>query len=121
MPSQHDQKSTWRQSLDIVLVLAAWFGIGTGLIFTNRLLMVGGLHAPVSLTLLHMVSSHLFSTGAVKFGGFEEEHPESQDQRRKIMLLAAAFGISVVCGVGSLHFIPISFVEVRPASSCANS
>jgi hypothetical protein len=94
------------------LILFAWFGIGTVLIFSNRILLTSGLQAPISLTVLHMCASFVFASTMVVLGGFKPQACKSSRQRIKVVCLAIGFGASVVTSVASFSFIPVSFYEV---------
>lgn len=96
-----------------MLVVAAWFITGAILLFTNKILLTNGIRAPVSITMLHMTASCLFANSAVLFGGFAAQSFKSNRQRLNVFVLASAFGCSVVAGVSSFAFIPVSFYEVR--------
>eukprot|EP00192_Tetraselmis_astigmatica_P013304 CAMPEP_0117649944 /NCGR_PEP_ID=MMETSP0804-20121206/1269_1 /TAXON_ID=1074897 /ORGANISM="Tetraselmis astigmatica, Strain CCMP880" /LENGTH=332 /DNA_ID=CAMNT_0005455769 /DNA_START=264 /DNA_END=1262 /DNA_ORIENTATION=- len=92
--------------------VVGWYFWSSAVVFSNRHLLTSGLTAPISLTLLHMLGSSIFSNGAVYFGGFERQYLQSRNQGIKVILLSLTFGMSVVCGTATLKFIPVSFNEV---------
>eukprot|EP00951_Prasinocladus_malaysianus_P005323 scaffold37817_cov48-Prasinocladus_malaysianus.AAC.2 len=98
--------------LKTVGAVLAWYFWSSAILFTNRHLLTSGLTAPITLTLLHMLGSSIFSNGAVSFCGFERQTLQSQKQLYKVLALSFTFGLSVVCGTYGLKFIPVSFNEV---------
>ena len=98
--------------LTTVGAVVAWYFWSSAVVFSNRHLLTSGLTAPISLTLIHMLGSALFSNGAVYIFGFERQYIQSREQGLKVILLSLTFGMSVVCGTATLKFIPVSFNEV---------
>mmetsp|Transcript_13331 Transcript_13331/g.31553 ORF Transcript_13331/g.31553 Transcript_13331/m.31553 type:complete len:339 (+) Transcript_13331:190-1206(+) len=103
---------SWLDLLKTISAVIGWYFWSSAVVFTNRHLLTSGLTAPVSLTLLHMLGSSLFSNSMVMFCGYDRQVLQSSRQTVKTVLLSATFGLSVVCGTAALKFIPVSFNEM---------
>mmetsp|Transcript_20489 Transcript_20489/g.56811 ORF Transcript_20489/g.56811 Transcript_20489/m.56811 type:complete len:295 (+) Transcript_20489:583-1467(+) len=101
------------QAVKIAGIVFVWFGIGAVLLFSNRLLLTtSGLRAPISLTVLHMAASCVFAHGTILFSRLKWQTFQSTQQCFSVMKLALSFGLSVVAGVYSFSYIPVSFSEM---------
>lgn len=102
------------------LTVLAWYALNITVIMTNRHLQTtGGLRAPVSLTLVHMIGCTIFSNSAVYLCGthFTPQPLISRRQLVKVLVLTVTFALSIVCGVAALGYIPVSFKEMIAATT----
>uniref|UniRef100_A0A061R9V5 Solute carrier family 35 member e4 n=2 Tax=Tetraselmis sp. GSL018 TaxID=582737 RepID=A0A061R9V5_9CHLO len=107
-------------SISILVTVAIWYALNISVVITNRQLQTtGGLRAPVSLTLLHMICSSVFANSAVYIfhGRFVKQRLNSPRQVFKVLLLTVTFTISILCGVAALGYIPVSFKEMIAATT----
>mmetsp|Transcript_1645 Transcript_1645/g.4737 ORF Transcript_1645/g.4737 Transcript_1645/m.4737 type:complete len:332 (-) Transcript_1645:333-1328(-) len=94
-----------------------WYLCNITVSLSNRYLLTSGLRAPISLTCLHMICTFCFSNIAVECMGFEKQTIQSRNQLWKVVAQSVTFGVSIVCGVSALGFIPVSFNEMISATT----
>ena len=89
-----------------------WYLCNITVSLSNRYLLTSGLRAPISLTSVHMICTFCFANIAVAFLGFERQSIQSKSQWWRVVCQSLTFGLSIVCGVSALGYIPVSFNEM---------
>ena len=98
--------------LKAVATVVLWYLCNITVSLSNRYLLTNGLRAPISLTCLHMLVTFSFSNFAIAFLGFSKETIQSSKQFWKVVAQSITFGVSIVCGISALGYIPVSFNEM---------
>mmetsp|Transcript_137 Transcript_137/g.414 ORF Transcript_137/g.414 Transcript_137/m.414 type:complete len:332 (-) Transcript_137:47-1042(-) len=102
----------------VIFHVLGWFAANIGLALSNKVLMNGRFQKPVALTTLHMCASVFFTTLAMELDWVPKQPLQSRRQAFNVACLSLSFSFSVVFGVASLQFIPISFEQAIGSTTC---